>query len=105
MINSSYAILYRFNKENHMFLIDRTSLYECLQETKMICYYDNTQHQGVKINFMYNKDKDGICRCEKTCLSQSKLKRNCKKITILIFNSGKLIITGANEFVSIKVSI
>ena len=62
------------------------------------CYYDNTQHQGVKINFMFNEHKDGECRCENNCILLNKTNRKCKKITILIFNSAKIVITGSNSF-------
>ena len=94
MINTCYDILY---KDGKRFNIDRKKLYECLQETDINCYYDNTQHQGVKINYMYNNNDIGVCDCKENCLSLSKNKRQCKKITILVFNSGKLIITGAND--------
>jgi len=100
MINSSYAILYKKNDIINPFLIDRKNLYNKLNDTKLICYYDNTQHQGVKINYMYNieNNNNGECKCRENCLGQVKTNRICKKITILLFNSGKIIITGANDF-------
>ena len=103
MINTSYDILYK-GKEMKRFIIDRKKLYECLQDTDINCYYDNTQHQGVKINYMYNDNDIGVCKCKENCLSLSKNKRNCKKITILVFNSGKLIITGANKIKQSKLA-
>ena len=53
---------------------------------------------------MYNDDDIGVCRCKENCLSLSKKKRECKKITILVFNSGKLIITGANDIKQSKLA-
>lgn len=100
MINSSYEITFKQNKKIKPFLIDRKNLYTKLNTTDLVCYYDNTQHQGVKINYMYNEENktNGVCRCKDNCLAQVKTNRICKKITILLFNSGKIIITGANNF-------
>ena len=99
MINSSYGIYNNINEINHNFEIDRKRLFDFIKNnTDLSCYYDNTQHQGVKINFMFNKDEDGICKCEQNCILIHKKNRKCKKITILIFNSAKIVITGSNSF-------
>jgi TATA-box binding protein (TBP) (component of TFIID and TFIIIB) len=99
MINSSYGIYNNIDGVNHDFEIDRKRLFNYIKNnTNLSCYYDNTQHQGVKINFMYNEDKDGICKCEQNCILVHKKNRRCKKITILIFNSAKVVITGSNSF-------
>jgi TATA-box binding protein (TBP) (component of TFIID and TFIIIB) len=99
MINSSYGIYDNINGIDHNFEIDRKRLFDFIKNnTDLSCYYDNTQHQGVKINFMFNKDEDGICKCEQNCILIHKKNRKCKKITILIFNSAKIVITGSNSF-------
>tara|TARA_Y100000389_G_C17467170_1_gene526699 strand:- start:1727 stop:2785 length:1059 start_codon:yes stop_codon:yes gene_type:complete len=99
MINSSYEIYNNIKNENINFEIDRKRLFNHIKETtNLSCYYDNTQHQGVKINFMFNEHKDGECRCENNCILLNKTNRKCKKITILIFNSAKIVITGSNSF-------
>lgn len=99
MINSSYGIYNNINSVNHDFEIDRKRLFNYIKNnTRLSCYYDNTQHQGVKINFMFNEDRDGICKCKQNCILIHKKNRKCKKITILIFNSAKVVITGSNSF-------
>jgi TATA-box binding protein (TBP) (component of TFIID and TFIIIB) len=98
MINSSYGIYNNIDGTNYNFEIDRKRLFNFIKNnTKLSCYYDNTQHQGVKINFMFNENKDGECRCENNCILVHKKNRICKKITILIFNSAKIVITGSNS--------
>ena len=98
MINSSYEIYNEINDIKYNFEIDRRRLFNFIKDnTKLSCYYDNTQHQGVKINFMYNENKNGECNCDKNCILKNKKNRNCKKITILIFNSAKIVITGSDS--------
>ena len=46
---------------------------------------------------MFNETKDGVCKHEKNCILVNKTNRICKKITILIFNSAKIVITGSNS--------
>jgi TATA-box binding protein (TBP) (component of TFIID and TFIIIB) len=97
MINNSYTIYNKVNDELKNFEIDRRKLYNYIKDnTELSCYYDNNSHQGVKIYFMYNKSRTGVCKCEKNCILNSK-NTTCKKITILIFNSAKIIITGATK--------
>ena len=97
MINSSYSIEYEMNENINQLTLDRQKLFTYLKSTKINSYYDNTQHQGVKINFMYNNNKNGICNCKESCILKKNKDRNCKKITILIFQSGKIVITGSNH--------
>lgn len=97
MINSSYSIEYEMNENINQLTLDRQKLFAYLKSTKINCYYDNTQHQGVKINFMYNNNRNGICNCKESCILKKNKERNCKKITILIFQSGKIVITGSND--------
>lgn len=96
MINNSYTIYNKVGDEFHNFEIDRRKLYNYMKDnTGLSCYYDNNSHQGVKIYYMFNEHKNGICKCEKNCILKSNKNTTCKKITILIFNSAKIIITGA----------
>ena len=107
MINCSYQIYNHINDENKEFKIDRKKFFDFLKnedEYNLNCYYDNTQHQGIKINIMYNSDMDGICKCSEKCILLNKKKRRCKKITVLIFNSAKIVITGANDIKQTELS-
>ena len=51
MINSSYGIYNNVNGVDVSFEIDRKRMFNFIKHnTNLSCYYDNTQHQGVKIN-------------------------------------------------------
>jgi TATA-box binding protein (TBP) (component of TFIID and TFIIIB) len=76
--------------------IKRDILYKLLiYEYDIACSYEPCIYPGVKIQYFWNDDRDGKCKCENHC---SKIKKNsvCKKITIAVFQSGCIIITGAN---------
>ena len=95
LINSDFSINYN---------IDRMKLYELLvKEYNMFVIYSPDIYSGVKIYFFWNKNKkyqDGICNCENKCYNKKnkyKTCNDCKKITIAIFQSGNIIITGANH--------
>lgn len=72
------------------------------------CTFEPCIYPGVKIQYFYNKINkinDGICHCCKPCLigKGTGLEENeCKKITIAVFQSGCIIITGAQSHVQIN---
>jgi len=64
--------------------------------------FEGTIYQGVNTKYYYNEessrpDKPGICFCTKKCKGKGDGCGNgeCKRITISIFQTGKIIITGA----------
>ncbi len=64
--------------------------------------YDPAIYQGVKISYMWNEKnshKDGLCKCDKQCRLEKNLRKKniCKIVTIAIFQSGNIIITGASN--------
>jgi len=66
-------------------------------------------YPGVKIQFFMNlcKDKqDGVCECDCACNGKGRGKGSglCKKITIAVFQSGCIIITGAQTLPQIGVA-
>ena len=95
MINCDYRV---------GFSIKRDALYRV-----MINEYDNMAsfepciYPGVKIQYMWNmhkSDKDGVCGCQETCVNgkgDGKSEGKCKKITVAVFQSGCIIITGAQN--------
>ncbi len=95
MINTNYYIGFSINLTNlESILSDKYDLY---------CSYDPDIYAGVKISYMWNAEnefKNGICYCSKKCIvskRKSERKNNiCYIITISIFNSGNIIITGSN---------
>ena len=100
LINSDYYIQYN---------IDRLKLYNLLlKKYNMFVVYSPDIYSGVKIYFFWNSKnttQDGICRCNEKCYSKKKNKQKkngCKRVTIAVFQSGKIIITGANKISQTK---
>jgi hypothetical protein len=64
--------------------------------------YESAIYPGVNIKYYYNpaKQQTGICNCEGPCDGKGS-QGFCKKITIAVFKSGKIIITGGNSMVHI----
>ena len=91
LINSDFFIGFKLN---------RNSVYDfILNDIKLLCDYDPCIYQGVLIKFYWNNMKsfqDGRCTCKKGCNGKGTGDGDgqCKKITISIFQSGNIIITG-----------
>lgn len=85
------------------FTIKREILYKILKnDYGNVCNYEPCIYPGVKLQYYYNinnKLKDGICKCSCNCHDNKGGEGNrdsdCKKITIAIFQSGCIIITGS----------
>lgn len=107
MINTDFKT---FTDEEHMnkFIIRRKVLHKILMsdEYNNKCSFEPGKYHGVKLEFFWNKDKevqDGICRCSDNCFGKGSGcgDKNCKKITIAIFESGSVLITGGVSFAQI----
>ena len=82
------------------FKLDRTKVHDFVQnKCNLFCDFDPCIYQGVLIKFYWNEMKDiqdGVCKCTVPCNGKGIGCGNgeCKKITISIFQSGYIIITG-----------
>lgn len=87
------------------FEIKRDVLYRILLNVYNInCTYEPCIYPGVKIAYYVNEDDkqyNGICQCKIKCIGK---KTTCKRITIAIFQSGCVIITGANTIEQINLT-
>lgn len=102
MVNSNYKVNFR---------IDRSRLFSLLEEdyNYLFSSYDPSIYAAVKIGFYYNKNNDvqtGICKCnDSICTKRKSTSKkgtgdgysNCKIITIAIFESGNIVITGGRN--------
>jgi TATA-box binding protein (TBP) (component of TFIID and TFIIIB) len=94
LINTDYKVGFSIKREN---------LHKILKnEYGLVCNYEPVIYPGVKLHYFYNKSNphcDGICTCSKKCHDvkggEGDGDMNCKKITIAIFQSGCIIITGS----------
>ena len=82
------------------FKLDRTKVHDfILNECNLFCDFDPCIYQGVLVKFYWNNIKNiqnGVCNCSIPCNGKGSGNGNgeCKKITISIFQSGYIIITG-----------
>lgn len=103
LINSSYRIRLINTDYKIGFPIKRELLHKLLKlEYGLVCNYEPVIYPGVKVHYFYNKihaSSDGICKCQRNCGERKGGEGNgfgdCKKITIAIFQSGCIIITGS----------
>ena len=98
LINTDYALNKFINQDAlHKILINEYNLFSMLEKTI---------YQGVNTKFFYNiRDPGiGICRCEKFCKGQGtgEGEGECKRITMSIFRTGRIIITGARQLHQIE---
>jgi len=96
MINSDFSLNVPLHSEIiHAILRDRYGLFSI---------FEKTLYQGVDTKYYYNKKRDpkaspGVCDCETLCSGQGNGDGpgQCKRITISIFQTGNIIITGARN--------
>lgn len=95
LINSDYCLNYT---------IDRLKLSELLiNKYNLFVTYTPDIYPGVKVYYYWNplyQTNKGVCQCKKKCEDKKKKEldeTSCKRITIAIFQSGKVIITGSNK--------
>ena len=96
MINSDFDIKYK---------VDRESLHRCVVDMGMCSSYEPTIYPGVNMKYYYNTNNtNGICCCNAMCDGKGNADGdgNCKRVTIAVFNSGKIIITGGNDLKQLK---
>ena len=96
LINSDFDLHYK---------VDREALHRSIIDEGYYSSFEPCIYPGVNIKYYYNKFKEnnGICDCEKMCNGKGK-DTTCKKITIAVFNSGKIIITGGNSMKHIEIA-
>lgn len=104
MINTDFKI-FSDSSCSERFNIKRKELHNILISHK----YNNKSsfqpgiYQGVKLEYFWNTNnntKNGICSCTQNCFGKNtgSGNGNCKKVTIAIFESGSILITGGITF-------
>lgn len=74
--------------------IDPMGLYLLVREHDgLMVSYQPEIHPAVKVGYYYNTNKDGKCPAEHRCDGKG---RCCKKVTVMVFHTGKIICTGGN---------
>jgi TATA-box binding protein (TBP) (component of TFIID and TFIIIB) len=90
------------------FPINNTKLNEIVKNKyKSFSSYEPNDYPGVKNKFFWNADniknkkEHGKCHCSPNCIKRGK-KSLCVQITISVFQSGSVIITGAKSITQVK---
>ena len=98
LINSDYSTHLKIKRDVlHSLLVKQYGIFSsyepCIYPGVNSKYYWNNDYKNKKIY------KEGICHCTKSCSGKGKGcgNGNCKKITVSIFQSGNIIITGARS--------
>jgi TATA-box binding protein (TBP) (component of TFIID and TFIIIB) len=104
MINTDFKT-YCDVEQQEKFLIRRKVLHKILMSDSYNnkCSFEPGKYHGVKIEFFWNsknEKQDGICSCSNYCFGKGTGKgdKDCKKITIAVFESGSVLITGGVSF-------
>lgn len=104
LVNKSYKVALINSDFKIGFEIKRDKLYSVLiNQYKNKCSFEPCIYPGVKIQYYWNTTndcKDGVCKCKQHCATgkgDGVGEGCCKKITIAVFQSGCIIITGAQK--------
>ena len=98
LINTDYSLNKYINQDAiHKILLNEYNLFSMLEKTI---------YQGVNTKFFYNTRNPGvgICQCKNFCKGQGtgEGEGQCKRITMSIFRTGCIIITGARQISQIE---
>lgn len=96
LINSDFDVGYKINRE---------MLYRYINHIGLFCTYEPCTYPGVNIKYYFNECNDnGICNCNDICIGKGTGigDNNCKKVTIAVFKSGKIIITGGQNLTQVN---
>ena len=90
LINSDFDVGFKIKREILQRLVISKGYYSS---------YEPAIYPGVNTKYYFNKEKqnNGVCNCCEPCNGKGK-NGLCKKITVAIFNSGKIIITGGQSY-------
>jgi len=98
LINSDFDIGYEIKRE---------TLHNEIINYGMYSTYETCIYPGVNIKYYINTNNcDGICKCTSICNGKGNGNGDgdCKKVTIAVFKSGKIIITGGQNKDQIETS-
>jgi len=98
LINSDFDIKFK---------IQRDVLHREIIDAGMYSSYEPCIYPGVNIKYYFNSNQsNGICKCNSMCNGKGDgvSDGGCKKITVAVFKSGKIIITGARSTEQLELS-
>jgi len=101
MINCDFGVPFKIKRKKlHSLLISPTY--------NNVCSFQPVDYPGVKLQYYWNANpkfaKNGVCMCSSQCFGKGTTEGEgqCKKVTVSAFDSGKILITGANSFYQVN---
>jgi len=94
-INCKYVNAYEINQ---------FSLFKLLKSKGCLVLFDLSHYPGINLKYfsnVYNTNKNSICQCSTPCRTKKGHgfeRGSCRRITLSIFRSGTLLITGARTY-------
>jgi len=96
MINSDFSIPFKIRRKvlHNLLMIDYSN----------VCSYQPESYPGVKLQYFWREKENhaGRCTCEEPCDGKGGTDGRCKKVTVSVFQSGKVLITGATTYEQIN---
>jgi TATA-box binding protein (TBP) (component of TFIID and TFIIIB) len=100
LINTDYSLDHEINQDALQRIL--------VEEYNLFSMFEKTIYQGVNAKYFYNTEPDrvanGICSCTKSCDGKGSGcgDGECKRITLSIFRTGSIIITGGRTMKQIE---
>lgn len=99
LINTDYSLNCEINQDALQRIL--------VEEYDLFSMFEKTIYQGVNAKYFYNKEPgraSGICTCKKPCDGKGTGEGDgeCKRITLSIFRTGSIIITGGRTMEQIE---
>lgn len=92
LINSDFKVNYLLNRDN---------IFKLLNQINFFVIYEPDIYPGVNLKYFINSTNKipGICNCVNKCIGKGTCNGDgdCKRVTIAIFQSGSIIITGSKN--------
>lgn len=101
LINSDFSTHFKIKRDIlHTLLSKRYQIFSSYEP----CIYPGVNSKYYWNSVCHDNQIKGVCKCDKTCTGKGKGEGDgdCKKITISIFQSGNIIITGARSLQQIE---
>lgn len=101
MINCDFGVPFKIRRKKlHQLLITHPH--------NNACSFQPVDYPGVKLQYFWNTEaayaSNGNCMCDIQCFGKGSGTGpcQCKKVTVSVFDSGKILITGANSFAQVN---
>ena len=106
-INDNYDIVLINSDFKVNYLLNRDNIFKLLINMNFFVIFEPDIYPGVNLKYFINSNNKnkGICNCTEKCNGKGNGvgDGNCKRITIAIFQSGSIIITGSKNFNQIDI--